>query len=133
MAERTNQTIETVLRTANLRGRGWHDVIPYVEIAINSAALHRSHWSPYYINYGFHPTTENDIYAQFATNPVKDVSEFLQRIRLDWQTAHESMLLQQEGMRQRTDQNRRASEIAVGDEVLVGVKKLYYAVPFLVI
>ena len=92
-----------------------------MEIAINSAALPRSHWSPYYLNYGFHHTTENEIYAQFAPNHMEDVSEFLQRIRLDWQTAHESMLLQQERMKQRTDQNRRKSEVAVGDEVLVSV------------
>ena len=77
---------------------------------------------------------------------MEDVSEFLQRIRLDWQTAHESMLLQQERMKQRTDQNRQKSEIAVGDEVLVSVKKFdrrafaaqgklmpYYTGPFLVI
>ena len=54
---------------------------------------------------------------------MEDGSEFLQSIRLDWQTAHESMLLHQERMKQRTDQNRRKSEIAVGDEVLVSVKK----------
>ena len=92
------------------------------------------------------PTTENNIYAQFAPNPVEDFSEFLQRIRLDWKTVHDSMLLQQERMKQRTDQSRRKSEIAVGGEVLVSVKKFdrpdfaaqgklmpYYSGPFRVI
>ena len=109
LAERTNQTLETVLRTAAIRCRIWYDVLQYVEIANNSAALPKSHFSPYYLNYGFNPTTEADIYAHHAHNPVEDVNEFIQRIRQDWQTTHEAMLLQQERMKQRTDQGRRKS------------------------
>ena len=39
LAELTNQTIKQLLLTAHLEGHSWFDVLPHVEMAINSAFI----------------------------------------------------------------------------------------------
>jgi len=52
-----NQTVEQVLRTA-LNSQllaTWEDKLPIVEMSINNASLFHSEFSPFYLNYGYHP------------------------------------------------------------------------------
>ena len=54
LAERTNQTMNQLLRGAYFNGDNWYDALPLAEMAINNAPLHNSSYSAYYLNYGFH-------------------------------------------------------------------------------
>ena len=56
-SERTNQTMKQVFRTlaAVKPGAPWIDLLVLVEIAINSAPIANTEYSPYYLNFGYHP------------------------------------------------------------------------------
>ena len=45
-AERTNHAMKQLLRAAKFEGSSWLDVLPHVEMAMNSASLPDSKWSP---------------------------------------------------------------------------------------
>ena len=58
-AERTNNTLKQVLRALVEASDGntrWIDLLTLAEIAINSAPIANTEYSPYYLNYGYHPT-----------------------------------------------------------------------------
>ena len=75
LAERTNQTMKQLLRIAHLRGSAWYDVLPLCEMAIKIAPLPNSHVSPFFLNYGFHPCFEADLFNLHA--PAHDRVEDL--------------------------------------------------------
>ena len=74
LAKRSNQTMETSLRWAAFEGRNWFDVLPYVEMAMNSASIPSSRLSQFYLNYGFHTTTNSDVHSHFS--PAQDRLEY---------------------------------------------------------
>ena len=85
LVERTNQTMETDLRGQSFDCGNWFYVLPYVEMAKKSASLPSSHLSPYYLNYGFHTTTESYVYSHFSTaqDRLEYTYDFFQRIHQD--------------------------------------------------
>ena len=56
-AERTNQTLKQVLRTLLLSQdeTRWPELIVLAEIAINGAPIANTEYSPFYLNFGYHP------------------------------------------------------------------------------
>ena len=56
-AERTNQTLKHVLRTLLLSQdeTRWPEVIVLADIAINGAPFANTEYSPFYLNFGYHP------------------------------------------------------------------------------
>ena len=54
--ERANQTMKQLLRIATLQNKKWLEVLPIVEMAMNSAPLANTQFAPFLLNYGFHPT-----------------------------------------------------------------------------
>jgi transposase InsO family protein len=63
--ERLNQTIEAYLRSfVNNEQNDWVSLLPMAEFAYNNSTTAGTGLSPFYANYGFHPT---------ATNPPADV------------------------------------------------------------
>jgi len=56
-AERTNQTLKQVLRTLLLAQEEtrWPELIVLAEIAINGAPIANTEYSPFYLNFGYHP------------------------------------------------------------------------------
>jgi len=81
--------------------------------------------SQFYLNYGFHPITEADVYSHFS--PAHDLLEhtydFFQRIHQDLSLAYQTMKVDQQLMKAKEDRHHRSSDIVVGDEVLVNVRK----------
>ena len=53
-AEQTNQTMKQLLRAAQFEGSLWFDILPHVEVAMNSAYIHDSSWIHCYPSYVFH-------------------------------------------------------------------------------
>ena len=56
-AERTNQTLKQVLRTLllSLDETRWSELTVLAEIAINGAPIANTEYSPFYLNFGYHP------------------------------------------------------------------------------
>ena len=62
-AERANQTMKQLLRIAYSAGQSWFDALPYAEVAMNSAPIARSKFYAFFINYGFHPCVQADVFS----------------------------------------------------------------------
>ena len=56
-ADLTNQTLKQVLRTLLLSQdeRSWPELIMLAEIAFNGAPIAITEYSPFYLNFGYHP------------------------------------------------------------------------------
>ncbi|GJP52173.1 hypothetical protein CLOM_g11268 [Closterium sp. NIES-68] len=54
--ERTNQTIEQLIRTNCPDRKKWEDVLPMLEFSYNNAPSATTNHSPFYLNYGMDPT-----------------------------------------------------------------------------
>ena len=83
LAERTNQTMKQLLRAAHYNGKNWYDVLPLAEMAINNAPLPNSNHSAFYVNYGFHPCCEADIFnfSALSNDLMENGDDFLSRMQ----------------------------------------------------
>ncbi|GJP75833.1 hypothetical protein CLOP_g6232 [Closterium sp. NIES-67] len=54
--ERTNQTMEQLIRTNCPDRNKWEDVLPMLEFSYNNAPSTTTNHSPFYLNYGMDPT-----------------------------------------------------------------------------
>ncbi|GJP40392.1 hypothetical protein CLOM_g24662 [Closterium sp. NIES-68] len=54
--ERTNQTMEQLIRTNCPDRKKWEDVLPMLEFSYNNAPSATTNHSPFYLNYGMDPT-----------------------------------------------------------------------------
>ena len=93
-------------------------------MAINSASLPNSKISPFFLNYGFHPCFESDVFNMHSqqNDRFESTEAFVERLHGDWLVTYTVMLKLQQVMRDAVDPHRRLTDIQVGDDVLVNVK-----------
>lgn len=120
LVERMNQTVEQVLRTAldtELLAT-WEEKLPIVEMSINNSSLFHSEYTPFYLNYGFHPSITNDVYERNRITHMENVEEFTTRMDHDNEKIHEIIEAAQQKMKQQADKARVPVELRPGDLVL---------------
>ena len=100
-AERTNQTLKQVFRTLLMERpeSRWTDLLVLAEIAINSAPIANTKYSPFYLNYVYHPTfwwdlPENDEPGPEARKEV--VRETVRRMRKELTAVREAFKKEQQ-------------------------------------
>ena len=81
-AERSNQTMKQLLRIAHADGRSWYDVLPQAEMAMNSAPIAHTEFSPFMLNYGHDPCLIADVFDQAAHEAVDTEEPFIFMERL---------------------------------------------------
>lgn len=80
LTERTNQTLETYLRAyVSYQQDDWVDYLPLAEFSFNNLPNASTQQSPFYANYGFHPTFEPRLSAD-NTNP--EAGELAKRLSI---------------------------------------------------
>ena len=85
LTERTHRTIEQILRTTvNHRQTNWEELLPTSEFAINDMVQASTCETPFFLNYGHHPTSLPDL---AASTPVRESTRDLQ-----WLKAHQDAL-----------------------------------------
>jgi hypothetical protein len=121
--ERLNQTIEAYLRSfVNHEQDDWAGLLPMAEFAYNNSVTTATGLSPFYANYGFHPTATNPA----ATNSLNPAS----RVYAHWMHAvHEetrkSLEEAQERMRRYADPKRKDTPTyQVGDLVMLNGRNI---------
>ena len=88
-AERTNQTLKQVLRTLLLSQdeTRWPELIVLAEIAINGAPIANTEYSPFYLNFGYHPVFWWDLPDRQEPGPgakKEAVRGMVHRMKDDW-------------------------------------------------
>ena len=116
--ERVNGIISQLLRAHAVEQQDWYTSLSMIEMAINSRSIMGTSYTPYYLTYGFHPTTIAD--AQLDLSPTINSAEeakiFVQRMRNDFDKFTSSLLpLRAE--------NVHTPQFSIGDMVLVSFNK----------
>jgi len=119
-SEATVKIIQKLLKPFCLQDQDWEMLLPSLEFAYNDTKQTSTHETPFYLNYGYHPT---GTYRHSDTNNphVEDYVQYLARLQEAARDAiHDSQTVQE----RYANQHRRPSpEIKVGDWVLLRRRK----------
>ena len=127
-AERTVQTTKQLLRIVTLLSQQdesdlhWLDALPAVEMAINNAPIASTPYSPYFLNYGFHPCLLADVlYPQHRParhlnrNLLTHFTTMTDALRI----TSEALLRLQKQQAKQANKHRTDFTFKIGDLVLV--------------
>ena len=126
LVERMNRTVEQVLRTAldRLPLDLWEEKLPLVEMCINNSNLFHSEYSPFMLNYGFHPNLLGDVFERTKESHMEDVDEFIARMDKDLERLTGIIAEAQRSTKDQADKGRVPVEFKPGDSVLFNQSKL---------
>jgi hypothetical protein len=121
--ERLNQTIEAYLRSfVGHEQNDWVSLLPMAEFAYNNSVTSGNGISPFYANYGFHPTATNPA-AMGPLNPASKVYAHWMHVVHD--QAKKGLELAQDRMRRYADPTRKkAPAYQSGDLVMLNGRNI---------
>ena len=94
MVERMNsvvgQTLRCVIHSMNTE-KNWRQVFATIEMSINSLPNRSIGYSPFYLNYGYHPVAPVQQLDNTSMSKVESVNNFVDRIQQVWQKAKENV------------------------------------------
>ena len=122
-----NSVVSQTLRclsTESGRKSDWEQLLATVEMTINSSPNSSTGYSPFYLNYGFHPIAPVELLAGDENSSVEAAQTFVERIRLLWGKPKKN--LQQAVAKQARiyDKKHRPIEFEVGEKVLLSTRNL---------
>ena len=121
--ERMHRTLEDMLRSyVSVRHDDWDLHLAAAEFAYNNSRQASTGYSPFYLNYGFHPRTPADIAA--GNEPVQAAVDWLQAFESDQRLAQDSLAKAQQRQAQYADQRRSDLEFQEGSRVLLSTANL---------
>ena len=84
LTERTNQTLETYLRAyCSYQQDDWVDYLPLAEFAFNNLENSSLKQTPFFANYGFHPTFEPQVTERSTVPAAADLASRLEQIHTE--------------------------------------------------
>ncbi|GJP86133.1 hypothetical protein CLOP_g16197 [Closterium sp. NIES-67] len=119
--ERTNQTMEQLIRTNCPDRKKWEDVLPMLEFSYNNAPSATTNHSPFYLNYEMDPT------VPVSTNIESQVprsQQFVEELQTARDKAVELIRKANATARRYADLHRRDITMAAGQLVLLDTKNL---------
>lgn len=121
--ERVNQTVEAYVRAfCCYEQNDWSQMLPMAEFAYNNSVTSATGMSPFYANYGYHPSTNWPVEAEVRNPASKIYSHWLKNVH-DFCAA--SLRQTQERMGKYHDQKAMAApEFSVGDLVMLNGKNI---------
>ena len=125
--ERYNQILEQTLRctiTQVHHHREWDEILPLIEFAVNSAPSRTTGYSPFYLTYGYHPTTPTDLLTGKEQSTNEAVNNFTRRLHEDFKRAQIKMREAAEAEKTRVDRRRTQTEFSNGEWVLLSTTNL---------
>jgi hypothetical protein len=133
--ERVNRVLEDILRHyTNAEQTNWDVLLPLVEFAINNAKHASTGFSPFYLNYGFHPKTplstqlpvEDDMVADYdADLGAPAVTKFVADMQANLRKAIQLLHAAQDRQKLYADKRRSLDpDYAGGAEVLLSAKNI---------
>ncbi|GJP56478.1 hypothetical protein CLOM_g15545 [Closterium sp. NIES-68] len=124
--ERTNQTMEQLIRTNSPDRNKWEDALPMLEFSYNIAPSATTNHSPFYLNYGMDPT------VPISTNVESQVprsQQFVEELHIARDKAVELIRKANATSRRYADLHRRDTTMALGQLVLLDTKNLRLSLP----
>ena len=126
--ERYNQVLSQLLRCVIHQvgnGAHWKDLLPTVQFAMNTNPSRSIGYTPFFLNFGHHPTTPVQLLDQNSIrSKTEAVSTFVQRLRDHFVKAQANMKQAADRMKPLSDRCRHEVIFATGDYVLLSTKHL---------
>ena len=121
MVERMNQTCEQVLRCLfdELNENDWEKLLPMAQFVINASPSVTTGYSPFFLNYGFHPVTPLEMMRDREECIVESTEDFLTRMDTAFQAAKRQLEKAQLQMKQQADKRRKKISFEVDELVLL--------------
>ncbi|CAI5484152.1 unnamed protein product [Closterium sp. Yama58-4] len=119
--ERTNQTMEQLIRTNCPDITKWEDSLPMLEFAYNNAPSATTNQSPFYLNYGIDPVVPSSTTPE---NPVPRSQQFVSELQAARDKAAEFIRKANTAASRYADRHRRNLPFRDGQMVLLDTKNL---------
>jgi len=117
--ERINRILEDMLRAyCLLQPQDWDLYLNSTAFAYNQSTQASTGYSPFFLNYGFHPTTPASLLNSETANTT-DAQQFLQRQAAIITQAHANLTTAQQRYKQQADTKRREVTFQPGELVLL--------------
>jgi hypothetical protein len=126
--ERANRTLETMLRSCvDFEQRNWDELLPVVELAINSAKQASTGHSPFFLLYGRDVALPIDhaiasLQSPPSNNPTAELKA--EQIEKVLQKARQQIAVAQQRQARSVDVHRRNVIFNIGDSVLLSTKNI---------
>ncbi|CAI7878064.1 unnamed protein product [Closterium sp. NIES-53] len=120
-AERTNQTMEQLIRTNCPDITKWEDSLPMLEFAYDNAPSAMTNQSPFYLNYGIDPVVPS---LTTPDNPVPRSQQLVSKLQAACNKAAEFIRKANTVASRYADRHRRNLPFHDGQMVLLDTKKL---------
>ena len=125
--ERYNQVLGQLLRcTLHQVGDGaqWTKLLPTIQFAANSSPNRSTGYTPFFLNFGQHPTTPLQLLDSTISTKTETVNTFLNRLRTQFQKARDNMRIAADRMKTSADRHRRDVVFPTGIQVLLSTRHL---------
>ena len=123
-----NAVLGQMLRCTIQDGRtgNWDCILPTVEMTINSLPNSSTGYSPFYLNYGYHPVLPVELLKGDETVQMEAVENFVERVQNEWNIAKGHLLQSVQKQQMYYNRQHRNIEYSVGDLVLLSTKNLKF-------
>jgi hypothetical protein len=116
--ERANRSLEDMIRAyVNNKQDDWDCHLPALELATNNSKQASSGFSPFYLNFGYHPNLPANLIVQQNHNPT--ATDFIEQLANDLEIAKTNLLDAQARQAKYANESRREVIFELGDEVLL--------------
>ena len=125
--ERYNQVLGQLLRcTLHQVGDGahWTKLLPTIQFAANSSPNRSTGYTPFFLNFGQHPTSPLQLLDSTISTKTEAVNSFLNRLRTQFQKARDNMKIAADQMKTSADRHRRDVVYPIGIQVLLSTRHL---------
>ena len=127
-SEAMNRVVEMILRCLLHEERtyeDWERLLSMVEFVINSSPAQSTGYTPFFLNFGYHPCTPVDILRDSEESTVETVKQFSLRMQRAFSRAQFHLNRAQERQKLQADRRRREQQFHVGDQVLLSTNNLH--------
>ena len=89
VVERMNAVVGQMLRCTigDEKGTNWDSLLPSIELTINSLPNSSTGYSPFFLNYGYHPTVPIELLKGDEEIKNEAVDNFVIRVQQTWENA----------------------------------------------
>ena len=128
VVERMNAIVEQMLRCLIHEDRvgNWDSYLTTVEMTINSYPNFSTGYSPFFLNYGYHPIAPVELLKKDEDIKIEAVENFASKVQHVWNQAKKNLLSSVEKQQKYYNMHHRAVEHRVGDLVLLSSKNLSF-------
>lgn len=128
--ERNNRTLEEMLRSyVNNHHSDWDKHLPMLEFAYNNSVHASTGYTPFWLNFGFHPRVPFSLVNPQIVTPNPQATDFAQAMAADLAAARANLLRAQQAQARAMDRRRRDEQFVIGDQVLLSTNDLAFRLP----